>query len=98
MMFPIDAVRARFPALAVTDNGQPRAYFDAPGGTQACAPAIAAMVAHLVETLGWAAMAQAVPVRCFSHEPSIKSSLTFLRRTPWARTQVEQLYLDSLKN
>ena len=47
MMFPIDAVRARFPALAKTDNGHPRAYFDAPGGTQACAPAIAAMVAHL---------------------------------------------------
>lgn len=47
MTFPIEAVRARFPALAVTDNGQPRAYFDAPGGTQACAPAIAAMVTHL---------------------------------------------------
>jgi cysteine desulfurase family protein (TIGR01976 family) len=47
MTFPIEAVRARFPALAVTDNGQSRAYFDAPGGTQACAPAIAAMVAHL---------------------------------------------------
>jgi cysteine desulfurase family protein (TIGR01976 family) len=47
MMFPIDAVRARFPALAKTDSGRPRIYFDAPGGTQACAPAIAAMVAHL---------------------------------------------------
>ena len=45
--FPIDAVRARFPALAVTGDGRPRIYFDAPGGTQACAPAIAAMVAHL---------------------------------------------------
>ena len=47
MMFPINAVRARFPALAKTDGGEPRVYFDAPGGTQACAPAIAAMVAHL---------------------------------------------------
>ena len=47
MSFPIDAVRAAFPALAVTDAGRPRAYFDAPGGTQVCAPAIAAMVAHL---------------------------------------------------
>jgi cysteine desulfurase family protein (TIGR01976 family) len=45
--FPIDAVRARFPALAVTDGGRARAYFDAPGGTQICAPAVAAMIAHL---------------------------------------------------
>lgn len=47
MTFPIEAVRAEFPALAVTDNGVPRAYFDAPGGTQTCARAIHAMVAHL---------------------------------------------------
>ena len=45
--FPIDAVRAQFPALGVTDGGQPRVYFDAPGGTQACAAAIDAMAAHL---------------------------------------------------
>ena len=47
MMFPVDTVRAHFPALFVTDAGRSRAYFDAPGGTQVCAPAIAAMVAHL---------------------------------------------------
>ena len=47
MSFPIDKVRAAFPALAVSDAGRPRAYFDAPGGTQVCAPAIAAMTAHL---------------------------------------------------
>ncbi|QXQ05052.1 cysteine desulfurase-like protein [Sphingosinicellaceae bacterium] len=47
MTFPIDAVRARFPALAVTDAGIPRTYFDAPGGTQVCAAAIQGMVAHL---------------------------------------------------
>ena len=47
MTFPIDAVRAQFPALAVIDGGRPRLYFDAPGGTQVCAPAIAAMVGHL---------------------------------------------------
>ena len=45
--FPIDQVRAHFPALAVTDGGVPRIYFDAPGGTQICRPAIARMVAHL---------------------------------------------------
>ncbi len=52
-----------------------------------------AIVTRLAETMGWEAMAAAVPVRCFMYEPSIKSSLKFLRRTPWARKQVEQLYL-----
>ncbi|HMC92210.1 MAG TPA: cysteine desulfurase-like protein, partial [Allosphingosinicella sp.] len=47
--FPIDQVRAQFPALARTDEGVPRIYFDAPGGTQACRPAIAAMTRHLEE-------------------------------------------------
>ena len=45
--FPIEAVRGRFPALSVRDGGRPRIYFDAPGGTQACAQAIDAMAAHL---------------------------------------------------
>lgn len=52
-----------------------------------------AIVTRLTETIGWEAMAAVVPVRCFMFEPSIKSSLKFLRRTPWARKQVEQLYL-----
>lgn len=47
--FPIEAVRAAFPALARADAGRPRVYFDAPGGTQVCAPAIARMVRHLEE-------------------------------------------------
>ncbi|MEO8102893.1 MAG: VF530 family protein [Betaproteobacteria bacterium] len=51
------------------------------------------IVTRLSETLSWEAMAAAVPVRCFTHDPSVKSSLTFLRRTPWARQKVEQLYL-----
>jgi len=52
------------------------------------------IVTQLSESMGWEAMAAAVPIRCFSHEPSIKSSLKFLRRTPWARAKVEQLYLQ----
>jgi uncharacterized protein (DUF2132 family) len=56
-----------------------------------------AIVTHLSETIGWAAMAEAVPVRCFTHDPSIKSSLKFLRRTPWARAKVEQLYLQQIR-
>lgn len=55
-----------------------------------------AIVTYLSETMGWSAMAEAVPVRCFAFEPSIKSSLKFLRRTPWAREKVEQLYLQQV--
>lgn len=51
---------------------------------------------RLVTHMGWAEMAFAIPIRCFTHEPSIKSSLTFLRKTPWARAKVEALYLDCL--
>jgi uncharacterized protein (DUF2132 family) len=52
-----------------------------------------AMVTQLSEGMGWEAMGAAVPIRCFMHDPSIKSSLKFLRRTPWARARVEELYL-----
>lgn len=52
------------------------------------------MLVELVDSLGWEAMAAALPIRCFIHEPSIASSLKFLRRTPWARAKVETLYLQ----
>lgn len=51
----------------------------------------------LVERLGWEEMGRRVKIRCFQHEPSIKSSLKFLRRTPWARKEVEELYLYSVR-
>ena len=53
-----------------------------------------AIVTQLSENMGWEAMGAAVPVRCFTHDPSIKSSLKFLRRTPWARARVEELFLQ----
>ena len=56
-----------------------------------------AIVTQLSESMGWEAMAAAVPVRCLTHDPSVKSSLKFLRRTPWARTKVEQLYLQQTR-
>lgn len=56
------------------------------------------IVTRLAESMGWEAMAVAVPVRCFTHDPSIKSSLKFLRRTPWARKKVEELYLQQARN
>ena len=49
----------------------------------------------LVERIGWEGLARNVDVRCFKHEPSLKSSLTFLRKTPWARSKVEALYLQT---
>lgn len=56
------------------------------------------IVTQLSESMGWEAMGEAVPIRCFTHDPSIKSSLKFLRRTPWARAKVEELYLAMLRS
>lgn len=52
------------------------------------------IIDDLVEFYGWEYMGKSVNIRCFTHDPSVKSSLKFLRRTPWARTKVEQLYLQ----
>ena len=51
------------------------------------------IVNHLVEHFGWAKLGQIINIRCFNHDPSVKSSLKFLRRTPWAREKVEALYI-----
>jgi uncharacterized protein (DUF2132 family) len=51
------------------------------------------MLTEMVDRLGWDTMGTAVPIRCFTQDPSISSSLKFLRRTPWARQKVEDLYL-----
>ncbi|MDP2759568.1 MAG: VF530 family protein [Sulfuritalea sp.] len=55
------------------------------------------IVTQLSEKMGWEAMAEAVPIRCFTLDPSVKSSLKFLRRTPWARQKVEALYLRQMR-
>lgn len=52
-----------------------------------------AIVTRLQEHYGWEQLAQRIEINCFISDPSIKSSLKFLRKTPWARTQVEDLYL-----
>lgn len=54
------------------------------------------IVTDLVTHYGWESLALSIPINCFSHDPSIKSSLTFLRKTPWARDRVEALYLQML--
>lgn len=54
---------------------------------------LANLLEFLVKELGWEGLAAKVDINCFKKNPSIKSSLTFLRKTPWARSKVEQLYL-----
>lgn len=56
-----------------------------------------AMIEALVARHGWAVLGERVPIRCFLNEPSVGSSLKFLRRTPWARAQVEMLYLELVR-
>ncbi len=51
------------------------------------------MVTELADCYGWEGLAQRIPVRCFALDPSVGSSLKFLRRTPWAREKTESLYL-----
>ena len=52
-----------------------------------------AIVEDLVERRGWDELAEQVPLHCFQHEPSVRSSLKFLRKTDWARDKVERLYV-----
>ena len=51
---------------------------------------------QLVDYYGWSELGYMIDIRCFNHEPSIKSSLKFLRKTAWARSKVEELYLESV--
>ena len=57
-----------------------------------------AILNHLVEKYGWEEMGYRINIRCFQFDPSIKSSLAFLRKTPWAREKVERMYIKSLRN
>lgn len=56
------------------------------------------MLNELVAALGWAELGRLVAIRCFTHDPSLPSSLKFLRRTPWARDEVEALYVRVVGN
>lgn len=51
------------------------------------------IILRLVDHYGWDELGQRIGIRCFNYDPSVKSSLKFLRRTPWARAEVEQLYV-----
>ena len=55
------------------------------------------ILTRLVERYGWDELGRTIHIKCFAHEPSIQSSLKFLRKTPWARAKVEALYLRGLR-
>ena len=55
-----------------------------------------AIVTELVRRHGWEQLGRLIDIRCFNYDPSIKSSLKFLRKTPWARKKVEELYVAGL--
>lgn len=55
------------------------------------------IILSLVEHYGWEELGQRIDIRCFNHDPSVKSSLKFLRRTPWARAEVERLFVDVME-
>ena len=56
---------------------------------------LAKILETLVQRIGWKRMGEQVNIKCFTHEPTVTSSLRFLRRTPWAREKVEQLYIET---
>lgn len=57
-----------------------------------------AILEHLLEIYGWEELGERIKINSFNFDPSIKSSLTFLRKTPWAREKVERLYIKSLND
>jgi uncharacterized protein (DUF2132 family) len=59
---------------------------------------LAEIVEYLYNEYGWEELGEIVNINCFRNNPTIKSSLKFLRRTPWARTKVENLYLDTINS
>ena len=56
------------------------------------------IVSQMVARHGWEELADRIPVRCFQFDPSIKSSLTFLRKTPWARKRIEEWFIEELED
>lgn len=82
-------------SMSLVDTGAHNAQMD----HQPDNPLHGVTLQHIVECLadhyGWAELGHLIPIRCFTHEPSVSSSLKFLRRTPWARAKVEALYVET---
>ena len=71
------------------------------GGTQENNPmhgvTLEMIINRLVDYYGWEELGERIEINCFNFDPSVKSSLKFLRKTPWARTKVENLYINMIK-
>lgn len=76
---------------------QPRAMKSAPSNDPLHGITLEQIVTELSAQLGWTELGRRIPVRCFLYDPSVKSSLIFLRRTPWARAKVEALYRERVR-
>lgn len=76
---------------AAPDTGAPRRSSDPLHGVT-----LKAVLEHLVARHGWVEMSRRIPIRCFLFEPTLNSSLKFLRRTPWAREKVEAWYVEDM--
>ena len=58
---------------------------------------LADMLNYLIETYGWDGLASRINIRCFKFDPSVKSSLVFLRKTPWAKDELQKLYIETIE-
>lgn len=81
----------------MTTKHQPGSMVGTQPGNPLHGITLAAILNELVSRHGWDGLGRQIDIRCFRNEPSIASSLKFLRRTPWAREQVEALYLAGVK-
>lgn len=81
----------------MTTKQQPASMSDAQPNNPLHGITLEALLDELVRRHGWDGLGRRIDIRCFRNEPSIASSLKFLRRTPWARQQVEALYLAGMK-
>lgn len=90
----VGASPRRAPHRATCATAQPTMATDQPNNPLH-GLTLAAILERLVAHHGWERLGERVPLNCFLHEPSLRSSLTFLRRTPWARARVEALYVET---
>ena len=84
----VDTGAIIFPTFVAMDQPQPNNPLH--GKT------LEAILTHLVNEYGWDRLGEEIRINCFNNDPSIKSSLKFLRKTPWARAKVEAFYLDCM--
>ena len=81
----------------VNDNKEASDNKQAPSNDPLHGLTLERIVTHLMESYGWEALGMQIRIRCFTDNPSVQSSLKFLRKTPWARTKVEDFYKYSLR-